>query len=205
MLSYDVFYSQYYYFGFSQVGYFTGSKQQNLPASILSDLDDVLVPVIHSAANNQRVHSLSIELLFKVLRLLWQTQLSVTSLTLMHFKCCKCMQNENMAYTRKIRSNLGMSSLIARLCSHIPCPSMVLKYIVWFTQLGADVNTLFSKCTHHNLAQCPILVQGIHLAIGNYMVLWVLGDTQCLNATLFCGAADSLKHSEHSLGIKVTM
>ena len=41
--------------------------------------------------------------------------------------------------------------------------------------------------------------------IGNYMVLWVLGDTQCLNATLFCGAADSLKHSEHSLGIKVTM
>ena len=69
-------------FGFSQVGYFTGSNQQNLPTSIMSDLDDVLVPVIHSAANNQRVRSLSIELLFKVLRLLWQTQLPDISSTL---------------------------------------------------------------------------------------------------------------------------
>lgn len=59
-------------YGFSQVGYFTGSNQQHLPASIMSDLDDVLVPVIHSAANHQRWRSLSIELLFKVLRLLWQ-------------------------------------------------------------------------------------------------------------------------------------
>ncbi|KAL9950761.1 hypothetical protein ACROYT_G043318 [Oculina patagonica] len=52
------------------VGYFTGSNQQLLPASIMSDLDDVLVPVIHSAANHQRWHSLSVELLFKILRLL---------------------------------------------------------------------------------------------------------------------------------------
>lgn len=80
-------------FGFSQVGYFTGSNQQNLPASIMSDLDDVLVPVIHSAANNQRVHSLSVELLFKVLRLLWQTQLPDTSPALIH---ANCMQRENM-------------------------------------------------------------------------------------------------------------
>ena len=57
-------------FGSSQVGYFAGSNQQHLPGSIMSDLDDVLVPVIHSAANHQRARSLSVELLFKVLRLL---------------------------------------------------------------------------------------------------------------------------------------
>lgn len=41
------------------------------------DLDNVLVPVIHAAANHQRRHSLSAELLFKVLRLLWQTSATI--------------------------------------------------------------------------------------------------------------------------------
>ena len=35
----------------------------------MSDLDDVLVPVIHSAASHHRRRALSVELLFKVLRL----------------------------------------------------------------------------------------------------------------------------------------
>lgn len=52
------------------VGYLSGSNQQFLPANIMVDLDNVLVPVIHAAVNQQRRHSLSVELLFKVLRLL---------------------------------------------------------------------------------------------------------------------------------------
>lgn len=54
----------------SQVGYFTGSNQQSLPTSIMSELDDVLVPVIHNAASHHRRRSVSVELLFKILRLL---------------------------------------------------------------------------------------------------------------------------------------
>jgi len=52
------------------VGYFTGSNQQSLPSNIMADLDNVLVPVIHAAAGHHRGRALSVELLFKVLRLL---------------------------------------------------------------------------------------------------------------------------------------
>lgn len=55
---------------FMQVGFLTGSNQQSLPASILSDLDDVLVPVLHAAASHHRGSAINVELLFKILRLL---------------------------------------------------------------------------------------------------------------------------------------
>lgn len=52
------------------VGYNTGSNQQSLPSNIMSELDDLLIPIIHNAASHHRRRALNVELLFKVLRLL---------------------------------------------------------------------------------------------------------------------------------------
>lgn len=52
------------------VGYATGSSQEDLPSNIMSELDDLLVPIIHNAGSHHRRRSLNVELLFKVLRLL---------------------------------------------------------------------------------------------------------------------------------------
>ena len=59
-----------YLFSSFQVGYATGSSQEHLPSSIMSELDDLLVPIIHNAGSHHRRRSLNVELLFKVLRLL---------------------------------------------------------------------------------------------------------------------------------------
>lgn len=52
-----------------KVGYIIGSSQQPLPADLMADLDNEMVPAINSAATRYRRGPLVMELLFRILKL----------------------------------------------------------------------------------------------------------------------------------------